>query len=520
MTSRETTHIVYAGKPLRSRMECHWKVRLWDGREKPTAWSKPAFWTMGLLEPGDVTAQWIGLDGEMIYPGHESENNPPLACPLFRKEFKVAVPIRRATLYASALGVYRFHINGRPVGNDYFTPGWTDYHKRVYYNTYDVTDMIETGGPNAIGGILARRLVRRRHRLGIASLSIRPAPAAVCPARDRAGRWHDPDRGDRRVLEDGLRPAGRGRVPRRGDVRRPERDRRLGSPRPGRLGLEAGGDRQRSGLLARGRSRPPGGTTGGNSGGSSGGSSGGNAGCCKYRVCPAVPGLSRRDGPGDRRALSREDHPAEVGCLCLRYGSELRRLRPAGGSRAGGHETHPALRRGAQSGRHDLHEKSPRRTRHRHLHPQRRRRGEGDELWQPRFTYHGFRYVELTGYPGKPHNDTVTGVVIGSNCPPAGSFECSNPMVNRLYQNIVWTQRANFMSVPTDCPQRDERLGWMGDAEAFCRTATYNADVAAFFTKWLVDVDDAQKPDGEFSDVSPRDRRPRRRRRPPGPTPA
>ena len=130
--------------------------------------------------------------------------------------------------------------------------------------------------------------------------------------------------------------------------------------------------------------------------------------------------------------------------------------------------------------------------------------GEGDEFWQPRFTYHGFRYVEVTGHPGKPHNDTITGVVIGSNTPPAGSFECSNPMVNRLYENIVWTQRANFMSVPTDCPQRDERLGWMGDAEAFCRAATYNADVAAFFTKWLVDVDDAQTPGGEFADVSPR----------------
>ena len=88
--------------------------------------------------------------------------------------------------------------------------------------------------------------------------------------------------------------------------------------------------------------------------------------------------------------------------------------------------------------------------------------------------------------------------------PPVGEFECSNPMLNRLFSNIVWTQRANYLSIPTDCPNREERLGWMGDAQVFIRTATYNADVAAFFTKWLIDVDDAQFPDGAFSNVSPR----------------
>ena len=131
-------------------------------------------------------------------------------------------------------------------------------------------------------------------------------------------------------------------------------------------------------------------------------------------------------------------------------------------------------------------------------------KGQGEEVWQPRFTFHGFRYVEVKGYPGKPGEDAVTGIAINSNVPLVGSFECSSPMVNRLYRNIVWTQRSNYISVPTDCPQRDERLGWMGDAQTFVRAATYNADVAAFFTKWLVDVDDAQGPAGDFSDVSPR----------------
>jgi alpha-L-rhamnosidase len=131
-------------------------------------------------------------------------------------------------------------------------------------------------------------------------------------------------------------------------------------------------------------------------------------------------------------------------------------------------------------------------------------KGKGKEIWEPQFTFHGFRYVEVTGYPGKPPLDAITGVVVHSAVPMAGSFECSSPMVNQLFSNIVWSQRGNFIELPTDCPQRDERLGWTGDAQIFIRTATYNMDVAAFFTKWLVDLEDAQSEEGGFPDVAPR----------------
>lgn len=131
-------------------------------------------------------------------------------------------------------------------------------------------------------------------------------------------------------------------------------------------------------------------------------------------------------------------------------------------------------------------------------------KGSDDEVWEPHFTFHGFRYVELTGYPGKPSKDAVTGIVIGSDIRPTGTFECSSVLVNQLWHNIFWGQRGNYLEVPTDCPQRDERLGWMGDAQIFARTATYNNDVAAFMTKWLRDVVDAQSTEGGFSDVSPR----------------
>jgi alpha-L-rhamnosidase len=131
-------------------------------------------------------------------------------------------------------------------------------------------------------------------------------------------------------------------------------------------------------------------------------------------------------------------------------------------------------------------------------------KGDGKETWEPRFTFHGFQYVEVTGYPGQPDLDAITGIELTSATPVVGHFECSDEIANTLYHNICQTQRANFIDIPTDCPQRDERMGWMGDAQIYVRTATYNTDVAAFFTKWLVDVEDAQLENGAFTDVAPR----------------
>ena len=131
-------------------------------------------------------------------------------------------------------------------------------------------------------------------------------------------------------------------------------------------------------------------------------------------------------------------------------------------------------------------------------------KGSGEETWEPRFTYHGFQYVEVTGFPGTPSLDTVTGVVLHSDLARTGSFESSDPLVNKIYLNTLWGQKSNYFEVPTDCPQRDERLGWMGDAQVFIHTASYNMDVAPFFTKWLQDVEDGQFADGEFPYVAPR----------------
>jgi alpha-L-rhamnosidase len=131
-------------------------------------------------------------------------------------------------------------------------------------------------------------------------------------------------------------------------------------------------------------------------------------------------------------------------------------------------------------------------------------KGGDKEVWEPRFTFHGFRYVEVTGYPGSPSRDAITGVVLHSDGPMTSTFKCSNPMLNKLYQNIVWGQRSNYFEVPTDCPQRDERMGWSGDAQAFIGTGTYNMDVAAFFSSWMNTFNDSQDGEGGYPNVAPR----------------
>jgi alpha-L-rhamnosidase len=131
-------------------------------------------------------------------------------------------------------------------------------------------------------------------------------------------------------------------------------------------------------------------------------------------------------------------------------------------------------------------------------------RGGATETLEPSFTFHGFRFAEVTGLDAQPTLDAVTGVVVGSELERTGEFECSSPLVNQLFQNILWGQRGNYLEVPTDCPQRDERAGWSGDAQLFIRTAAYNFDIASFFTRWLTTLAvDSRLPDGSFANVAP-----------------
>ena len=465
ISSDQSVHVVYAGQPLRSRMRCHWKTRVWDKDGKVSAWSQPALWSMGLLKRTDWKAKWICFDTAPFNEDPELHLPPS---PYLRKEFKVNRKIRRATVYVSALGLFELFINGHRVGRDHFTPGWTNYRKRVYYLTYDVTDLLKDGD-NAIGAILAN---------GWYAGYVGFDPMHKKRARDRAFYGQTPallaqleieceDGKIQIVATDENWKASTGPI-RKTDILMGETyDARLEMPGWDRPGFD---DQAWKVVTLM------------------------DAAKCKIE---AYPGVTVQ--------VTQEIRPIEItkpkeGVYVLNMGQNFAgRVRLKVKGKAG---TKVVLRFAEMLHKDgSIMTENLRRARCTDTYIF---RGNGkDEIWEPRFTYHGFQYIELTGYPGKPDLGAITGIVLHSAAPVAGSFECSNAVVNKLYSNITWTQRANFFDIPTDCPQRDERLGWTGDAQIYIRSATYNMDVAAFFKKWLVNLEDDQRPSGAFPDFAP-----------------
>jgi len=461
--SSDETSCVYAGRDLSSGMQCFWKVKVYTGAADSPAWSAPAFWTAGLLEPEDWEAEWIGFDQSRREYEKQSRSEEELFLPpirYLRKEFKIRQPVKRATLYATALGLYEMRLNGERVGNDYFTPGWTDYDQRIYYNTYDVTPMLKAGG-NVIGALLADGwfsgyvgVKKQRDRYGE-------------EARLRAQLVVEYEDGRAEVIGTDKSWAGSAGPTLEADLLMGEvYDARLEMPGWDRSDFDASSwesivDVSRittplkaypSVTVKAFQEITP------------------------YSVNEPEEGTFIFDMGSNFAGFARLKVMAEKGTkMVLRFGERLNPDGPLftanlGGARAT--DTYIC-------------------------------KGDGVETWGPRFTYHGFQYVELTGYPGLPGVETLTGIELTSSTPVTGRFECSNPMLNQLYKNICQTQRANFMDIPTDCPQRDERLGWTGDAQAFIRAGCFNSDIQTFFRKWLVDLQDAQLPNGDFPRYAP-----------------
>ncbi|MBN2131326.1 MAG: family 78 glycoside hydrolase catalytic domain [Sedimentisphaerales bacterium] len=627
VASDESIQIPYGGAPLLSQMRCYWKVRVWDDDNQPSRWSKPASWTMGLLDPSDWKARWIGYDASrrresagrevdlsqaywIWYPEGDAKASVPVGTRFFRREFVVGQgreitsalcavtadngfktflngqeigsgsnfkvtavvdvkkhiragknvlaveannagdepnpagvlallslrfadgvmivasdetwrvsktgasdwtkgdfdagnwdtarvagpygtrpwgqidttggalilppaqflrsrfvlekPVKRATLYASALGNYELHLNGRSVSDAYFSPGWTDYNIRVYYNTYDVTESVKPGF-NALGAILADGWYsghigwgRKRDHYGqnprfAAQLHVEFADgssktiatgktwkAATGPILE--GDFLMGETYDARAEMPGWSTADFDDA----DWQPVDVTDRIDAAVEAYPGVPVRAVRQIEPVA---RTEP-------------------TDGAYVFDLGANFAGFAR--------LLVRNAEPGQK--IVLRFAE---RLNPDG-------TIYTTNLRGARAIDTYI------------------CKGTGKEIWQPRFTFHGFQYVEVTGYPGTPGLDAVTGVELTSDTPVVGDFTCSDEMTNTLYRNICQTQRANFIDIPTDCPQRDERLGWMGDAQIYVRTATYNTDVSAFFTKWMVDVEDAQLDNGAFTDVSPR----------------
>ncbi|WP_329236436.1 glycoside hydrolase family 78 protein [Actinoallomurus sp. NBC_01490] len=470
-TESDATSVAYRGAELRPCTRYRWDVEVRD-RDGRLDGHASSWFETGLMSPdGWAGAAWITRDENTLplfeppRDDHRTLNTRHLApCLRLRRAFALPRRPARARLYASAHGVYRASVNGRPVSDAELEPGWSDYRERVQYRAYDVTALLGEG-PNVLAALvgdgwwsgfvgfdprragkiygdrpafIARLLVEfpdgERMWLGTDE-RWRESPGPIRHSDLLMGEYHDA-----RIPNDGWDGPGFDDA---------------GWPRA----IVAGRDTTK---LRAARAQPVRVTT----------------------RMQAVEVSARPDG-----TVIADLGQNIVGRVRLTV-------------------------RGAEAGLHIVLRHAEMLDPDGRLYTDNLRRAEARdvyvcsgapvEVYEPAFTFHGFRYVELSGYPGVPEPGDVVGAVLHSDTPWTGAFSCSDPDVERLHANIRWGQRGNFVSVPTDCPQRDERLGWLADAQVFLPTAARGADVSAFFAGWMEDVLAGQDEDGAFGDVAPK----------------
>ncbi len=454
VASDRSIHVSYEGPALESGRRYYWRVRVWDGDGRASKWSAPAHWEMGLLRPEDWQARWIS-------PAADDDTSKPQPAPMLRGTFTVDGTVESVRAYVTSLGLYELEINGKRVGDQLFTPGWTSYHNQLQYQTYDVTGHLRRG-ENVVGATLGDGWYRGYVGWGDDARNLYgDALSLLCELRITYA--------DGRVQVVGTDETWRSAT---GPIL--HSDIYMGEAYDARLerpGWSAPGydDSGWAGVRTVDQSK-------------------------EILVAPAGPPVRRID---ELRPVGILETPAGetvvdlgqnmVGWVRLKVrGPEGTRvtLRHAEVLDREGNFYTANLRKATQLVTYVL-------------------KGDGDEVYEPHFTFQGFRYVAVDGYPGALTPQSLTGVVIHSDMPRTGWFETSEPLLNQLQHNIEWGQKGNFLDVPTDCPQRDERMGWTGDAQVFARTAAFNREVAGFFTKWLADVAFDQNDEGSIPFVVP-----------------
>lgn len=452
VASEESLLIPYAGDALKSATRYYWEVKVWDAAKNESAWSTPAYWEMGLLQPQDWQAQWIE-------PVQSDERHMPGL--LVRKDFAVQKTIASARAYVTSHGFYELYINGKKAGDEVFTPGWTSYNKRLQYQVYDVTDLLKQGA-NTAGAMLAdgwyRSSLAWENNWGIYGKKL----GLLCQLKITFT-----DGSEQTVITDNSwKGTQDGPITRDGIYDGESYDARKELKGWNNAGFNDSqwkavntAEHPKNDLIAvqtvpvkRIQEIKP------------------------VKIFTTPKGLLVADFGQNMVGWIKLKVKGSAGTeVTIRHAEVLDKF---------GNFYTDNLRAAAATAIYTL-------------------KGGDEETYEPRFSFFGFRYIAVNGFPGELKPENITGVVVHSDMKPTGSFECSNALINQLEHNIQWGQKGNFVDVPTDCPQRDERLGWTGDAQAFCRTAAFNMNVAAFFTKWLKDVAVDQGADGAVPFVIP-----------------
>ena len=454
--SDESVFVPYAGNALTSRAECYWKVKV-TTNQGTSGWSEPAVWTMGLLQPSDWQARWAGW--EKPSPDDVLKGNSRLAARYLRKEFRTeGSDIRKAILYISGLGLYEAYLNGQRIGDQVLSPTPTDYDKVVKYNTFDVTSLL-AAGDNAIGVILGngRYFGMRqpgRQFFGFPKLFLQLEITCADGSTQNI------------VSDDSWKLTAAGPIRANNEYDGEEYDARMELPGWNRTGFDdkAWAQAERVGA--------PGGVM--------------EAQLNRnIKVMDTVKPAGIREIQPNVYILDMGQNM--VGWLRMKVsgerGNEVK-LRFAELQKPDGHIYLDNIRGALVTDRYTL-------------------KGGGVETWEPSFTYHGFRFVEITGYPGAPTVDDFEGKVVYDEMETTGRFETSDPTLNQIYKNAYWGIRGNYRGMPTDCPQRDERMGWLGDRAVGSHGESFIFDNHGLYAKWLDDIEQAQREDGSVPDVAP-----------------
>ncbi|SDX56424.1 alpha-L-rhamnosidase [Arthrobacter sp. cf158] len=445
--SAESVLVPWEATPLTSAQRAEVSVRVWGAEDQaPSAWSQPSAVESGLLKPGDWTAT-------AITPAWNEDPDADRRPPLLRRSFTVDRPVSSARLYVTAHGLYEVEINGVRVGEDALSPGWTVYGERLRYYTYDVTGHLSDGG-NAIGALLADGWYRGRIGFKGGYANLYGEKIALLA---QLHITHD-DGSVTVVGTDGTWKASFGPILVSSLYKGESYDARELPP-----GWSSPGFDDSRWEAVSGVERDP-----------------------KTLVAPEGPPVRCTD---ELRPVSVWTSP--LGKTLIDFGQNLvGRLRISVHGDAGSTVT---LRHAEVLQDGELYTRPLRgadSTDHYTL------AGSGEETWEPRFTIHGFRYAEITGWAGGDIAENVVARVYHTDMERTGWFESSNPDLNRLHDNVLWSMKGNFVDIPTDCPQRDERLGWTGDIQVFAPTAGFLYDCSGMLSSWLKDVAAEQLPDG------------------------
>ncbi len=479
---KQTLNVIYGGSPLGSGARAYWRVRAWDRTGRVSGYSDPAMFETGLLRYDDWSASWITRQAARIQNEAELFDDHP--APLFRKEFVLEKKVRRARLYVSGLGYYEARLNAERVGDHMLDPGWTSYGKRVLYSTYDITDQLRPGR-NALGLMLGNgwfnplplrfwgKINLREHLAvgeprAILQLHIEFQDGSqtvigtgetwrasegpilrnnlylgeVYDARKEQTGWDSPQFDDSKWASARLAEPSLGPLHAQESppirITRALKPIRITEPQPGVFIFDLGQN---------------------------------FAGWARLRV----------NGPAGTRVRLR------YGELLNTDGSLNGLTAVCGQIKQGGPKySYPgkgAPKTAWQQDEYCL-------------------KGGGPETYTPRFTFHGFRYVEVTGFPGQPGREAITGLRLNSDVEPAGSFTCSEPLLNRIQEMVLWTELSNLFSVQSDCPHR-EKFGYGGDIVAASEMGILNFDMSRFYAKAVRDLADDVRPNGGFTETAP-----------------